>query len=252
MKIILEIWLLFKRRMLETIRQPVWIISGLMTPLLYIALFAPLLKNVGAVPLNTAQILDSFVPGILTLIAFGSGMGAGWVIIDDLKTGVVERLRVSPASRFSILMGTVLRDIVTFLVPSILVILISWFLGFEIHILGLLILIILLCCLTAIICAWSDSLGLILKNIGSLAAVVTGLQLPLTLLSGVLLPLSLGPKWLQVIAHINPLYYTVEASRKLAAGMILNTETLVAFCVIIPLMILTLWWATRVYRKTIA
>ena len=252
MKIILEIWLLFKRRILETLREPVWVLSGLMTPLLYIALFAPLLKNIGAIPLNTAQILDSFVPGILTLIAFGSGMGAGWVIIGDLQSGVIERLRVSPASRFSILMGTILRDIVTFVVPSILVILISWFLGFEVHILGLLVLIILLCCLTAIISAWSDSLGLILKQIGSLAAVVTGLQLPVTLLSGVLLPISLGPNWLQFIAHINPLYYTVEASRKLAAGMIANSETLIAFCVIIPLMVLTLWWATRVYKKAIA
>jgi len=33
--------------------------------------------------------------------------------------------------------------------------------------------------------------------------VVTGVQLPLTLLSGILPPLSLGPRWLQVLGHFN-------------------------------------------------
>lgn len=51
----------------------------------------------------------------------------------------------------------------------------------------------------------AQALGLILKDIGSLAAVVTGSQSPLMLLSGVLLPISLGPAWLQALAHADPL-----------------------------------------------
>lgn len=252
MSIFIEIPLLFKRRLLETLRQPVWLLSGLMTPLLYIALFSPLLKNLSSPPLSTGETLNSFVPGILTLLAFSSGMGAGWTIIWELKGGVIERFRVTPASRFSFLMGTVLRDILAFLVPALLVILISSFLGFKLHIGGLAVLLILLCLLTAIVSAWSQSLGLIFKEIGTIASVVTSLQLPLTLLSGVLLPISLGPKWLQVIAHFNPLYYTVEASRVLSGGVINSMETLAGFAVIVPLTIITLWWATRVYQKAVA
>ncbi len=85
-----------------------------------------------------------------------------------------------------------------------------------------------------------------------MAALVAGLELPLTLLSGVLLPISLGPKWLQAIAHINPLYYVVEASRVLGTGTIGDTEVFKAFAVIVPLVIVTLFWATRVYRKAIS
>ena len=252
MKIFVEIGLFCKRKIMETLRQPVWIVSGLMTPLLYILLFSPLLKNMTSPPLTTAAVLNSFVPGILTLLAFSTGMGSGWTIIWELQSGVIERLRVTPASRFSILMGTVLTDILDFLVPAILVIIISSFFGFAVHPIGLIVLLFLLCLLTAIVSAWSSSLGLILKQIGSIAAVVTGLQLPLTLLSGVLLPLSLGPSLLRVLAHVNPMYYTVEASRKLATGMIASNETLLAFCVIIPLMVLTLTWATSVYRKAVS
>lgn len=252
MTILAETGLFWKRKTRENLRQPVWIFSNLMTPLLYILLFAPLLKGLTNPPLTTAGVLDSFVPGILTLLAFTSGMGSGWTIIWEAQSGVIERLRVTPASRFSILMGSVLADIVNFLVPSLLVIVISALFGFAVHPAGLLVLLLLLCLLTAVVSAWSSSLGLILKQIGSLAAVVTSLQLPLTLLSGVLLPISLGPLWLQIIAHVNPMYYTVEASRKLAEGLIASPETLVAFCVVVPLTVLTLLWATGVYRKTVS
>ena len=252
MRILLEIWLLFKRKMLETIRQPVWVFMGLTTPLLYIALFSPLLKNLSDSPLSTGAVLDTFVPGVLTLLAFIGGTGAGYGVIGELQTGVIERLRVSPASRFSLLMGTILRDIVAFLVPSTLVLFIAQLFGFKAHIGGLLIMLLLLSLLTAIVPAWSGSLGLILKQASSMAALVAGLELPLTLLSGVLLPISLGPKWLQAIAHINPLYYAVEASRVLGAGTIVSPEVFKAFAVIIPLTALTIFWATNVYRKAIS
>ena len=252
MTILKEICLFSKRRILETVRQPVWIVSELMTPLLYILLFSPLLKNMGNRPLSTAGVLNIFVPGLLTLLSFSTGMGSGWTIIHELETGVIERLRVTPASRFSILMGTILTDILNFLAPSALVLIISVFFGFTIHPLGLLVLLLLLSLLTAVVSAFSTSIGLIVKQIGSVAAVLTSLQLPLTLLSGILLPLSLGPAWLRAIAHVNPMYYTVEASRVLAAGVLGSVETLKAFAVMIPLTALTLWWATGVYRKTVA
>ncbi|NLG25087.1 MAG: ABC transporter permease, partial [Clostridiales bacterium] len=129
---------------------------------------------------------------------------------------------------------------------------ISALLGFRAHPLGLSILLLLLCMLTGIVSAWSGSLGLILKEVGSLAAVVTGLQLPLTLLSGALLPLSAGPRWLRGIAHVNPLYYTVAASKTLADGTIVSTETIAAFAVLLPLTIAVLFWSARVYQKAVA
>ncbi len=74
--------------------------------------------------------------------------------------------------------------------------------------------------LTGIISAWSGALGMVFREIGTLAAVMTRLQLPLTLLSGVLLPMSLAPAWLRIVALFNPLYYAVEAARALSSGTI--------------------------------
>jgi ABC-2 type transport system permease protein len=250
MTLVVEIGLLCRRKLVETLRQPTWVLVGLTTPLLYLALFAPLLKSLAGGPaFPGGAVLDVFVPGILVLIAFGAGMGAGWVIIWELDSGVIERLRVTPASRFALLMGTVLRDVVMFVIPAIVVVLVATPFGFHPHWIEIPLLLVLLCMLTAIISAWSTTLGLNLRQIGSLAAIVTGLQLPLTLLAGILLPLSLAPTWMRIIAHFNPLYYAVQAARTLSNGTIASATVVEGFVVISGLVVASLWWSTSTYRR---
>lgn len=242
--------LLWSRKLVETARQPVWVITGLMTPLLYLALFGPLLHGLaGGSGWPGGSVLDTFLPGVLTLMAFGSGMGAGWGVIAELQTGVVERLRVTPVSRFALVLGTVLRDVVAFLIPAVVVIGVAIPFGYHVHATGVVLLLALLSLLTAAVSAWSGALGITLREIGSLAAVVTGLQLPLTLLAGILLPLDLGPAWLRALAHIDPLYYTVEAARRLSAGTLVTWPVGAGWLVTAALTALTLTWATRSFRK---
>ena len=81
---------------------------------------------------------------------------------------------------------------------------------------------------------------------------MTGLNLPVLLLAGVLLPISLGPAWLRVLAHFNPLYYLVVASRSLSAGDLATSATWQAFAVLVPLCVAALAWATRVFRRAVA
>ena len=45
MTLAVQSFLFFRRKMLESLRQPAWIIMGLMTPLLYLGLFTPLLNS---------------------------------------------------------------------------------------------------------------------------------------------------------------------------------------------------------------
>ena len=253
MKLVKDVRLLFWRKMLETLRQPVWVFVGLSTPLIYLALFAPLLKSFAGGPgFAGGDVLDVFVPGVLALMAFSAGMGAGWIVIAELNTGVIERLRVTPASRFALLMGAVLRDVVMLIVPSLLVIVVAIPFGFHPRWSGIAVLLVLLALLTATTSATSGALGLMLREIGGLAAVVTGVNLPLTLLSGVLLPLSLAPEWMRVVAHFNPLYYVVEASRALSAGTIDSGAVGQAFLVMAGLTVIVCWWATRTYRRAIS
>jgi ABC-2 type transport system permease protein len=146
----------------------------------------------------------------------------------------------------------VLRDVVTFIVPALLVIFVATPFGFHPHWAGVAVMLALLSLVTAIVSAWSGALGILLGDIGSLASVVTGLQLPLTLLAGILLPLSLAPGWMVVLAHLDPLYYAVEAARDLSSGTIASAAVGEGFAVLGALTAVALWWATHVYRRALA
>ena len=83
--------------------------------------------------------------------------------------------------------------------------------------------------------AFSTATALVTKDISSFAAVINGMNLPILLLAGVLLPISLGPIWMRVLAHFNPLYYLVQASRALAVGSFGSPAVWQAFAVLVPL-----------------
>jgi ABC-2 type transport system permease protein len=253
MKLLTDIGLLFKRKMLETLRNPIFIIISLITPILYLALFSPILKKLVGVPgFTTANVMNTFIPGLLVIIAFLNGLFVGYVMIDEVRNGVVERMRVTPVSRFALLAGRVLRDLVNMLVIVTIFAVIAIPFGFQIHIWGFLILLLLLALLLITTSSFGNALGLILEDEDHLSPIVQGINLPILLLSGMLLPMELAPRWLQIVAHFNPAYYCVEAGRLLAAGHIYEAKVGYAFLFMVPLAIITVIWATRAFNRAIS
>jgi len=248
-----DVGLLFQRYLTQLLRNPVWVIVGFSTPILYLALFTPLLKHlIGSGGLPTGNVLDLFLPGILSLLAFATGIGPGFNTLFELKAGVIERFRVTPASRFAILLGPILASMLMMLVFDAAVVAIAFGFGFAVHWAGLGVLVVLLGLLMVTVAAWSIATALVTKEISGFAAIANGINLPILLLAGVLLPISLGPAWMRVLAHFNPLYYLVQASRTLAGGTLTGPAVWQAFAVLVPLCAVVLTWATNVCRKAVA
>jgi ABC-2 type transport system permease protein len=256
MKALHDTRLLYQRFAVQMLRNPVWLIVGFSTPILYLALFTPLLKHFTSGYAHAAaggtNVLDGFLPGILALLSFASGAGAGFSTIFELRAGVIERFRVTPASRAAILLGPILADMTLMFVFDAVVVAIGVAFGFHIHWLGVLILIVPLGLLMVTMAAFSIATALLTKDINSFAALINGLNLPVLLLAGVLLPISVGPLWMRVLAHLNPLYYLVSASRQLAAGHLGAGQVWLAFAVLVPLCALVVAWATSTVRKAVA
>jgi ABC-2 type transport system permease protein len=55
----------------------------------------------------------------------------------------------------------------------------------------------------------------VLKSEDALAPLTNGLAVPLLLLSGILLPMSLAPGWLEAISDANPVKHVVDGVRAL-------------------------------------
>ncbi|MGE5196737.1 MAG: ABC transporter permease [Anaerolineae bacterium] len=253
MKTWVDIYLLSMRAIKTSLRNPVFLFMGVITPLLYLTLFAPLLDklDIGG-RFSSGNVLDLFVPGMLPYIAFSTGLFSGFGTIDELRSGLIERLRVTPTSRFALLAGLVIHDVCQTLFQSILFVLIAIPFGFRGNAIGLAILFILLILLTLITSSFGNAMGIITKSEERFAPITHGISLPILLLSGTLLPMALAPVWLKTIAYCNPVYYVVEASRLLALGHFLTFEIASAFGILLFFTVLTMCWATNVFKKAVA
>src|SRR5579884_4378080 len=202
MKTVRDTWLLFLRSLSLTVRNPVWVVIGIVQPLYFLVLFGPLLEPLAGAPgFPGGNPLNVFVPGLLIQLSlFGTGF-VGFGLIAELRYGVVERLRVTPVSRLALLLGRALRDVVILLAQSILLVAAAWPFGLKVNLPGLAATLGLLVLLGLVMVCCSYAVALALKSEDALAPVLNTVTLPMLLLSGILLPLSLAPGWLRAVAH---------------------------------------------------
>jgi ABC-2 type transport system permease protein len=213
-KTLRDIWLVFLRYWGIFLRNPAWVAIGVIQPVLYLVLFAPLLKSIASVrgfPPGGAY--NVFVPGLLIQLGMFGAAGVGFSLIAELRAGVVERFRVTPVSRLALLLGRALRDILMLLIQATILIVLSLPFGLSIHFTGVLVMLALVGLLGLLMASISYACALWLKSEDSFAPLIFTATLPLLLLSGVLLPLTLAPGWLRNIAAANPLSYAVDAAR---------------------------------------
>src|SRR5215468_10729752 len=94
--------LIFARNLTRHLRNPMWIIVGLMQPILYLLLFAPLLDGLRIPGFSQGSALNGFMPGVLVMTAMFGMAFSGSGVLPDLHDGVIERLRVTPANRLAL------------------------------------------------------------------------------------------------------------------------------------------------------
>jgi len=222
MRFLADCGIIFRRQMSTLVRSKLSMTAALIQPVLYLVLFGPMLK--GVVASSGADPWKVYVPGLLVQLAlFGAGY-VGFSLIPDLNAGVIERLRVTPISRYALLFGRVARDVVLLGAQAIVLTAMAFLLGLRAPIGGLAVAIGIVVLLAVSLSALSYSLVLALPKAAEhlFAPVANTILLPLMLLSGILLPMSFGPKWLDVVSHIIPFRFAVNAMRDLFDGQYLT------------------------------
>lgn len=251
MRFMTDTWLVFSRAMRLSLRNPVWVILGLMQPILYLTLFGPLLEpvvNAPGFPPGTAW--QVFVPGLLVQLAVFGAAFAGFGLIAEWRAGVVERMRVTPASRGALLLGRVLRDVVVIVVQGAMLSVVAVvFFGLEAPIGSLMAGVAVVALLGGAFSALSYGAALKLKSEDSFAPVINGLLLPVLLLSGILLPMALAPGWLQTVADINPLTHVVDGVRAMYIDDLSSNEVWIGTAVTLGLLLVGVLYGSWVFRK---
>jgi ABC-2 type transport system permease protein len=249
MTTIRDTWLIFRRSVILTLRQPTWIIFGIMYPILYLVLFGPLLDaSVKAAGAGT-NAYNWFVPGLLIQVALFGSAFVGFGLIAELRYGVVERMRVTPMSRTAMLLGRSLRDVVLLLLQALIMIGLSIPFGLHLEPVGVAVTLGLLALIGLVMAPLSYAAGLALKSEDSFAPLVQGVVMPLLLLSGILLPMALAPDWLRVLSSVNPLTHAVDAARALFNGDWGNPEIAIGVGITTILAVAAVWVASRAFSR---
>jgi ABC-2 type transport system permease protein len=253
MKLIRDTQLVFGRSLKVSLRNPVWLILGLFQPILYLLLFAPLLDGLAGAPGFTGDnALNIFTPGLLIMMALFGSSFVGFGLIEDLRSGVVERLRVTPVSRLSLLLGMVARDIVVLLVQSALLIAVATLMGLRADLVGIVLVFGLMGLIGLTLAPVSYAIALAVKDEGALAASLNTITMPLMLLSGIILPMALAPQIIRTLARFNPFAHAVDAARALVNGDLSSAVIVTGFGFVAALALLAVMWAVRAFRQATA
>jgi ABC-2 type transport system permease protein len=252
-KLLRDVWLVFGRYFGLFIRNPAWVALGVLQPLLYLLLFAPLLKPLTVVPgFPSGGAYNVFVPGLLVQLGLFGAAGVGFTLIAELRAGVIERLRVTPVSRVALLLGRALRDILSITVQSLILILLALPFGLSVNPLGVVVVLALIALIGLFTASISYAVALAVSDEGVYASIVFTASLPILLLSGVLLPLGLAPGWLRNVAAVNPLSYAVDSARAVFLAHLTDPSVVKGVAIMLVLSIFAIFIGARAFGRAVA
>ncbi|KAB8189731.1 ABC transporter permease [Nonomuraea phyllanthi] len=235
-----DTWVLFRHGVGVTLRQKAGIVFGAVQPLLFLVLFGPIFATFGT--------WETLVPGLIIQLGLMSTGMAGFGVVFEKRFGVLERMRVTPASRLALLLGRVLNNTLTLVLQLALLLAVAFALGLRAPVAGLAAGVALVLVLGASLAALSYAIALTIDE-HLFAPVMSTAVVPLVLLSGSFLPMSMAPGWLDAISHVSPFRYVLEALRDLFGGHYLTGTVGLGVAVTAALAVVGLAVGTRVFNR---
>ena len=254
-----ETWVLFVRSIKKLIRTPILLFFALFQPIIFLVLFTQLFGSFGSLLSQKAgyvgiSYLSFATAGIVLQNGFSSALQSGTSVVDDLTSGFLEKVLVTPVNRAAILLGRLLSDAFRVVVQSAIILALAFLLGADMATgaVGVLLIFLIVAFFGL---AWSGiSLAIGLKTKSSetvfgLGGIVT---FPLLFMSTALVPTSLMPSWMQTVSNLNPITYAVNAVRALTITGFDWGSVLEAFGVIGLIAVVTLGATLYLFRKVVS
>jgi ABC-2 type transport system permease protein len=216
-----DAWALTVRDLLRLRRQPLFIAVVLVQPAIWLLLFGELFQRVADLPgFQGGDYQQYLAPGVLVMTAFFSSGWNGINTIEDLERGVTDRLLVTPARRWPLIVGRLGQNAVQGLIQSVVIVLMALAIGvsFDGGVFGVAALALAAVLLGTAFAALSNALALVARREETLIGAVTFLQLPLTFLSTAFMPQDLMPDWVATAADYNPVNWAITAGREAVEG----------------------------------
>jgi len=238
-----------RRNLIVWMRVPAYLVFTLVQPVIFVVLFRYVFG--GAIPVPGGRYVDFLMPGIIgQTVAFGS-FATAIALAQELKKGVIDRLRSMPMARSAVLAGRLVADTGRMFITVLVIIAVGYAVGFRFSngFLPAVAMVLLATVFGLAICTISAFTGLAIGDEESVQAFGLIWVFPLTFISSAFVPIATMPGWLQAFAKNQPVTNVIDTMRAMAVGGPIETNLLkslawlvVIFAVFVPL-------AIRAYRR---
>jgi ABC-2 type transport system permease protein/oleandomycin transport system permease protein len=206
------------RQLRKTLRRPTYIVFSFIQPVIFILLFRYIFG--GAIDTGRVSYVNFLMPGIIVQTAVFGALVTGLGLTEDLKAGVVDRLRSLPMARTAVLLGRTAADLTMNVLTLVVMSAVGLLVGFRpsqpIWQLGAAFLLVLgFSYVFSWISAW---VGLSVRNPETAQSAGFIWVFPLTFASSALVPTLTMPAPIRAFANVNPVSLAVDAVRALTIG----------------------------------
>jgi ABC-2 type transport system permease protein len=251
MKLARDTWLTFQYEAALLVHSPAAVAATLLNPVTYLFFFTPFLKAVLHVS-SYGGAFQIFVPLLFCSMGLFGGLFSGLALLEALREGVIARFRVTPLSRVALLLGRQLRYVVLIAFQAVAMTVVALVLGLRLPPANLLLALVLLAMTVLIGVSISYVLAIFVPNETALANLTNGVAQPLSLLAGVLIPLSVAPLWVRDVALWNPFAWAANGMRAIFQGHIGAQVVWEASAILAGLAVVTLLLSSRLFTREIA
>jgi ABC-2 type transport system permease protein len=246
---------LFVRSLKKLARSPILLFFSLFQPVLFLLLFTQLFKNFGAVPgFPSGSYIAFATPGILLQNGFSSALQSGTSIVDEINSGFLQNMLVTPVNRSAILLGRLLSDSFRVVVQSVIILVMAEFLGAEVvtGVAGVFVMLVTIAFFGLAFSGISLTIGMATRRAETVQAISFVITFPLLFMSTSLFPQSFLPSWMQTVSSLNPISFNANAIRDLALGGITANTMLSAYGVTALMALVTLGATLYMFRKVVS
>jgi ABC-2 type transport system permease protein len=214
------IYILCLRQLKHYWRSRARLIGSLGQPLLFLIAFGFGFGPMYSRALGGANYISFLAPGIVTMGILFTAVFSGLEVIWDRQFGFLKETMVAPISRTEIMIGKTLGGATIAMIQGLIVLSLTYLVGFRISNPGGLVLGVIFMFLIAV---FFTGLGLSIaskmKDMQGFQMILNFLIMPIFFLSGALFPLYNLPPAIYFISRIDPLTYGVDGLRGAITGM---------------------------------
>ena len=233
------IYILWLRDLKRYARAKSRIIGSLGMPIFFLAFFGMGFRRVEipSLPSNLTYI-DFLAPGIISMVVLFTSTFSGISIVWDRQFGFLREIMVAPISRTTIALGRALGGATTALIQGLIMIALSFLIGFKPSINGLLLAFVFMFFIAIVFTGIGIAISTFMHDIHGFQIVINFFVFPIFLLSGALFPISELPEFVAMLALLDPLTYGVDGMRWAMIGYsefnpLFDFIVLISFCVVI-------------------